>query len=419
MDPHLLAPLTRWCEIDLDLLSHNITEAKKLIPSQTKIMAVIKDNAYGHGDVVIAHEMAQLGIDFFSVSHIDEAIRLRENGIHQDILILNYTSPMCFQLLSKYNLTQTLISLEFARKLNTFCKQSHCSIHTHIKIDTGMHRLGLCYDGTPDTLFPILELYNLTHLSITGIYTHYAVADSLAPKDITYTQNQYQLFETLINELKKKGLPTGILHTQNTPATLNHPNFSCDYIRVGTLLLGMPYGDIASSPQAQNFKSLFSLKAKVSMVKTLPPGAQISYGLNFTTSKTEKIAIVALGYGDGYPRYLSNRQVHVIINNHLAQVIGNICMDQLIIKVTSIPQVEEGTIVTLIGSSDNYTISLDYISQMMNTQSNEIVDHINPRVPRVYKKDNQVFIKKIAKSLSKNDFAIFFLTFSHFSPSYI
>lgn len=155
----------------------------------------------------------------------------------------------------------------------------------------------------------------------------------------------------------------------------------------------MPYGDVSMLPQAKNFKPMFSLKARVSIVKILPPNSKVSYGLNYTTSKSEKIAVVAIGYGDGYPRYLSNRQVSVIVNGHLAEVIGNICMDQLIINVTSIPDIEEGDIVTLIGSSDGYTISLDDIAQMMNTLNNEIVDHINPRVPRVYIQGNDTFIR--------------------------
>lgn len=393
MKQSLISPLTRWCEIDLDILSQNINQVKKLIPPKTKIMAVVKDNAYGHGDIVIANQMEQLGIDFFAVSHIDEAIRLRKNGIHSDILILTYTSPDYFELLEKYRLTQALISLEYAKKLNDFCKTSHHSINVHVKIDTGIHRLGLCYDGTSDTLEEILQLYSLSHLSITGTYTHYAVADSLAPEDIAYTKEQCLLFELLISNLKSRGISPGILHTQNTPAVLNHPDLSFEYIRVGTLLLGLPYGDIASSPQAQRFHSILSLKARVAMIKSLPPGTKISYGLNYTTSKTETIAIVSIGYGDGYPRYLSNRNIHVILNGHLAEVIGNICMDQLIINVTSIPHVQEGDIVTLIGSSDGYTISLDYIATMMNTLNNEIVDHINPRVPRVYKKGQDSFLR--------------------------
>jgi len=393
MDTNLLKPLTRWCEINLDLLSENIDKAKNLISPNTKIMAVIKDNAYGHGDVVIAKEMESLGIDFFAVSHIDEAIRLRKNGIKSDILILSYTSPYYFELLSKYELTQTLISLEYAKKLDSFCNINKCKINTHVNIDTGMHRLGLCYDGTPSTLEPILEMYSMPHITITGTYTHYPVADSLIPDDIAYTQKQYNLFQDLIDILKKKGIHMGILHSQNTPAALHFPNFKCDYIRVGSLLLGMIYGDISMSPYAKQFKPILSLKSKISIVKTLPPNAKVSYGLNYTTSKTEKIAVVAIGYGDGFPRYLSNRQLHVIVNGHLAQIIGNICMDQLIINVTSIPNIQEGDIVTLIGSDNNYTVSVDDIAKMMNTLNNEITDHINPRVPRVYIRKNDAFVK--------------------------
>ena len=393
MDTHSLDCLTRWCEIDLDLLEHNILEAKKFLSPDIKIMAVLKDNAYSHGDIVIANTMEKLGIDFFAVSHIDEAIRLRKNGIKSRILILSYTSPHYFELLCKYQLTQTLISLEYAKKLDDFCKANHCQITTHVKIDTGMHRLGLCYDGTTNTIDAILAMYHLSHLTITGTYTHYAVADSLIPADISYTKKQYQLFQELMLILKEKGINTGIIHTQNTSATLHFPDFKCDYCRVGSLLLGVPYGDIATNPQAKIFKSILSLKARISIVKTLPPGAKISYGLNYTTSQTEKIAVVAIGYGDGYPRYLSNRQIHVIINGNLAEVIGNICMDQLIINVTNIAHVNESDIVTLIGSTNDYTISLDDIAQMMSTLNNEIALHINPRLPGVYKRGKEISVR--------------------------
>lgn len=393
MIQELTNSLTKWCEIDLNLLAHNIEETKKLISANTKIMAVVKDQAYGHGDLVIAKEMEQLGIDYFAVSHMEEAIRLRTHGIRSNILILTYTAPTRFEQLLQYNLTQALISFEYAKKLNSFCQTNQCCCNAHIKIDTGMHRLGLCYYANSTSLASILNVYQMSNLKITGIYTHFAVADCTCPEDISYTTTQYQLFEHLIQRLKEHSISPGITHTQNTPSTLQYPGFQCDYVRVGTLLLGLPYGDIAFSPQAKNFHPILSLKAKISMVKTLSPGSKLSYGLNYTTSKTEQIAIVAIGYGDGYPRYLSNRQVHVIIHGQLAEVIGNICMDQLIIHITSIPNVKEGDTVTLIGSTDGYTISLDYIATMMNTLSNEIADHINPRVPRVYRKDDTASVQ--------------------------
>ncbi len=393
MDSNLLSPLTRWCEINLNLLSQNVTQLKKLIPSKTNIIAVLKDNAYGHSDIIIAKELVSLGINFFAVSHVDEGIRLRENGINSDILILSYTAPKNFQLLFQYNFTQTLISLEYATKLNYFCKSNGYKIKTHVKIDTGMHRLGLFYDGKKKDISDILEIYNLCHLDITGTFTHFAVADSLNPKDISYTKNQYKLFNELISALKEKGINPGVLHTQNSSAVLNYPNFKYDYVRVGSLLFGIPYGDISTSPESKNFKSLFSLKAKVSVIKNLPPDSKVSYGLNFTTPNPEKIAIVSIGYGDGYPRSLSNKHAQVIVNNHLAEVIGNICMDQLIINATSIPNIKEGDTVTLIGSSNNYDISIDSIASMANTLNNEVLDHINARVPRVYIKNNKTFIK--------------------------
>lgn len=393
MENHLLTPLTKWCEIDLDVLAHNIKEAKKLISPNTKIMAVIKDHAYAHGDTVIAHEMEHLGIDFFAVSHIDEAVRLRNNGIMSDILILTYTSPDSFELLIKYHLTQALISLEYAKNLDSFCKNNHCHCKAHVKIDTGMHRLGLCYDGTSDTINPILDLYRLPNLTITGTYTHYAVADSFASKDVAYTRRQNELFKQLLGILQSYGISPGILHTQNTPATLHYPDFHYDYIRVGTLLLGLPYGEIATSSKAKNFQPILSLKAKVGLVKTLPPNSKISYGLNYTTSTTERIALVTIGYGDGYPRGLSNKKMNVIINGYLAEVVGNICMDQLLINVTSIPHVAEGDPVTLIGSAYGHTISLNFIATRLNTLSNELVNHINPRVPRVYRKRDHLFIE--------------------------
>ncbi len=375
----------KWCEIDLSKLRSNINAIKNVLPANTKILAVLKDNAYSHGDVVIGQEMLKCGIDYLAVSTIDEAIRLRIHHIECPILILSYTVPSRFHELVHYHLTQTIFSYEYADQLSNYLRACNQQLEVHLMIDTGMHREGILYDESEQELEHIIELYHSDYFRVSGIYTHYAVADSRNIDDMEYTRKQHTLFQSLLKELKKQGISTGFTHTQNTPATLHYPEFQYDYVRIGTLLIGLPYGEVSRLPIANIVSPIFSLKAKVFQVKSLPKNKSISYGNNYTTDSTSIIALVSLGYGDGYPRSLSKHNAKVLIHKQYASVIGDICMDQLIIDVTDIPGVVEGDIVTLIDADQSHTLTtLDHIASSTNCLKHEIMTQIGSRVQCVY-----------------------------------
>lgn len=380
-----------WVEINLDYIGHNVKAIQNILPPKTKIMAVIKDNAYGHGSAAIAHELCGLGIHMYAVSNINEAIHLREHSIGYPILILGYTPPAQFYLLHKYNLIQTLVSYAYTQKLDNFCRRHHCIIECHVKVDTGMGRVGFIYDGSKESFCSIAAAYTFKNINITGTFTHFASSDSLQAEDIAYTLNQNSLFRQLIYKLKNIGINPGKLHTQSSSAILNYSMFEYDYVRPGMLLLGIPSGEIVKDGRFTGLKPVLQLKTKVTLVKEIAKGCSVSYGRNYKATKPSIIASLSIGYGDGYPRILSNKHMKVLVRGQFAEIAGNICMDQMMIDVTHIPDVKEGDTVTLIGSDGDFFISINEIAEKAHTINNEIAVNINSRVERIYYKNNIPF----------------------------
>lgn len=297
--------LLKWSEINLKKLKRNYFAIHSMLPKGTKVLAVLKDDAYSHGDVVIAQELLLYGVDFLAVSTIDEAIRLRLNQITCPILILSYTVPARFDELVHYKLTQTVFSSSYGNSLERYLSTTNQILDVHLMIDTGMHREGILYDESEQSLKTIVNFYHSQNLHVTGLYTHFSVADSRNIDDINYTHTQNNLFQSLLMKLRQQSCSIGITHAQNTPALLQYPEFHYDYVRIGTLLFGLPYGDISKLPIGNIVSPIYSLKAKVFQVKKLPKDKSISYGKNYTTQNPSTIAIISLGYGDGYPRMLS------------------------------------------------------------------------------------------------------------------
>ncbi|BBF43476.1 alanine racemase [Lachnospiraceae bacterium KM106-2] len=377
--------LLKWCELDLSILKSNLEAIRSILHKHTKIMAVLKDDAYSHGDFIIAQELINAGIDWFAVSTIDEAIRLRTHQIDCPILILSYTVPARFHELVQYDLTQTVFSFEYGICLENYLMTVKQTINIHLMIDTGMHREGILYDETEQNLDKIIRLYQSDALHVSGIYTHFSVADSRSIDDIEYTKKQHTLFQTLLKQLKQQGFITGITHAQNTPAVLQYPEFQYDYVRIGTLLFGMPYGEISKLPIAKIISPFYFLKAKVFQVKELPKDKFISYGNHYATTSPSTIALVSLGYGDGYSRMFTEHNPQVIIHDQEAAVIGEICMDQLIVDVSNISNVSAGDIVTLITPDERHPhTTLDYLSSCTNCLKHELLTDIGPRVQHIY-----------------------------------
>lgn len=366
-----------WVELNLNNLKHNIFEFKRIIPSNTEIMAVVKANAYGHGIVETSTFLNSIGINNFAVATLEEGIILRENKINGNILILGYTDIQNIEYVIKYDLIQTIVDYDYAKNINSLHLSS--KLKCHIKINTGLNRIGENYNN----IDKFLEIFKMKNLNILGCFTHLAVANSLDEDDVIFTKKQIENFYTCINHIKSQGYDTGKLHVQNTYGTLNYPELNCDYVRLGVGMYGIYNSDrhINNSKTDINLKPVLQLKAKISSVHELPTNDFVSYGRTFAADKNMRIATVCIGYADGYPRNLSNKDAVVLINNHYAKIIGRICMDQLVIDVTAVPNVKCEDIVTLIG--EDSAICAENISVKSDSITNELLCRLGDRLPRI------------------------------------
>lgn len=367
-------------EINLDNIAYNMANIRKAVNKDTSIMAVVKADAYGHGAVEVAKTALYNGANWLGVAIIDEAIELRKNNIFEPILILGHTIEHKLLQVIKYNITQTVFSYNMAKKLSDEASKIKKSVDIHIKIDTGMSRLGFL--PTQETIQQILAIKNLPYINITGIFTHFATADM---EDKTFTKEQFEKYMWVINKLEEKGVNNLIKHISNSGAILDLKEYRLDMVRAGIILYGM----YPSSQVLKNIdlKPAMSLKTHISYVKEIEPNVSVSYCRTYFTNKKTKIATIPVGYADGYARILSNR-ARVFVKGCYANVVGNICMDQFMIDVTHIPNVQEGDIVTLMGEG----ITAEELASLQNTINYEVVCNIGKRVPRVYIKNNE-FLK--------------------------
>lgn len=372
-----------WVSVDRNAILHNIEEIKKLLNENTEIMAVVKANCYGHGDGVVAKLLENHGICMFAVSSVDEALNLRRVGITSDILILGYTPRVHFHYLIEENLIQNFLSLDYASKLNDFAKEFHVKIRGHIKVDTGMGRLGIRYTDHEDGYEEIKAIYQFEHLNVEGIFSHFSVADELDENNLAYTMHQKALYDEVLLRLRKDYISVGKTHLQNSYGVLN---FKCDYdyVRPGLLALGVTSDDqieIRSNPQ---FIPALSWYANISYVKEVEADSDISYGRNYTSKSKMKVATCSVGYADGVPRNASNKGMEVLVKGKRCPIIGNICMDQLMVDVSEIEEVSEGDIITLVGKDGNEQIKIDEWSRCVSTINNDMLCRITARVPRFY-----------------------------------
>lgn len=367
-------------EINLDNIAYNVANIRKTIDKKTKIMAIVKADAYGHGAIEVAKTALYNGADWLGVAIIDEAIELRKNNIFEPILILGHTIEHKLLQVIKYNITQTVFSYDMAKKLSDEAKKIEKTVDIHIKIDTGMSRLGFLPNYK--TIDEIIAIKNLPYINITGIFTHFATADM---KDKSFTKEQFEKYMWVIKKLEEKGINNLIKHISNSGAILDLEEYRLDMVRAGIILYGMyPSKEVLKNI---DLKPAMSLKTHISYVKEIEENISVSYCRTYFTNKKTKIATIPVGYADGYSRILSNK-ARVFVNGKYANVIGNICMDQFMIDVTHIPNVKEGDIVTLMGEN----IKAEELANLQNTINYEIVCNIGKRIPRVYIKNNQ-FLK--------------------------
>lgn len=361
-----------YLEINLNNLKHNVMVLKRAMPKNCELMAVVKAEAYGHGAFEIAAYVNRIGVKAFAVATIDEGIELRGYGITGEILILGYTAPARAGELRKYDLTQTLIDYEYALILN----QQGYNVKTHIKVDTGMHRLGF---DTEDAEY-VRTVFSMKHIRVSGIYTHLCAADSLNEEDIRFTNMQIENFYQLIKRLKERGIVIPKIHIQSSYGLLNYPELNCDYVRAGIALYGVLSSPDDHTKLQLDLRPVLSLKSKVILLREIRKGDSVGYSRAYVADRDSRIALLPIGYADGYPRSLSCGKSYVLINGHKAPIVGKICMDQLAVDVTGIPDVKTGTIATLIGKDRDEEMTAPVVADSSESITNELLCRMGRRL---------------------------------------
>ena len=339
-----------WLEINLSYLKNNIESIKSIISDDLDIIAVVKANGYGLGALNIAKYLASIGIKYFAVATLEEALELRIRGnIKEDIIILSWTAPSEKETLIKYDLTQSLIDFEYAKKLNDLPGVVKC----HIKIDTGMNRFG----QTVNDIENIREIYTYKNLKVLGIYSHLCRVREFGEEPDNYTKMQIENFNIIIEQLEKEGINVGLKHIMNSFGILRFNDKKYDLVRPGLLMYGVSPDpnnqEIDKLLDENNFKPVASLKCKVMTIKTIEEGEKVGYNSKFIAQEKTKIATISIGYADGLSFASSRNEFRVIIKGYLCPVIGNVCMDNTIVKIPLESDIQEGDIATLFGYADD------------------------------------------------------------------
>ena len=368
-------------DIDLDAVAYNASEIKKLLRPGVKLAAVIKADGYGHGAVPVAETVYETA-DWFAVSNIEEALELREAGVDKPILTLGYTAPLQLADAIKNRITLTLCDMESAVEISEAATRLGIEAEVHIKMDTGMGRIGFPADVS--FAQQVASAAKLPQIKATGIYTHFARADET---DKSATELQFRKFQAFIDALETCGV-TGLLrHAENSAAILSLPEYQLDMVRLGISLYGMyPSDEVVS--EAIVLRPAMEIKSHVAFVKMVSEGTGIGYNATYVTKEPRRIATVPVGYGDGYPRALSNCG-RVLVHGHSVPIVGRVCMDQLMIDVTDVPEVERGDTVTLMGREDREVITAEEIGALSHSFHYEMVCNVGKRIPRVYYKKGE------------------------------
>ncbi|NMA87523.1 MAG: alanine racemase [Tissierellia bacterium] len=360
-----------WVEINLDNLKHNIYQAKDIIGKDVKLAGVLKADAYGHGAIYSAKTMIENGVEMLAVACITEAIEIRRHFPEIPILIMGHTTDEQLALAVENRITMTIYSLEQAKKISKIAKDLNKNATIHIKIDTGMNRIGFKINS--DTLDIIEEIYKLDSIIVEGIFTH------LALKTEETDIKQYELFMKVIDELEKRNINIPIKHICDGIAMVIYPKIHLDMVRVGSYL----YGGQPDYVGRENTKPVMSFKTKIAYIKEIEKGEGVGYGYSFVADKKTLVGTLPVGYSDGYQRCLQDNG-EVSVFGKRAPIIGKICMDQMMVDLTDIPEAKVGDTAVLIGEDDVDNISLLEVAAKADTNRNEILSGISRRVPKVY-----------------------------------
>jgi len=338
-----------WAEVDLDAIAHNLREIRRVTRPASKVMAIVKGNGYGHGAVEVGRTAVENGAEWLGVARVTEGATLREAGLKVPVLVLGYITPVQSGDVVRLRLSQAVYSLDMGRALAEAASREGTTAKVHIKVDTGMGRIG--WLAGPRAVQEILELAAIPRLEIEGIFTHFATAGE---PDKGYAMEQLEKFLSLTEELRKNGLEIPIKHAANSPALMEIPEAHLDLVRAGIIVYGLYPSDKVDRSRIE-LRPAMSLKAKVAYVKEVPAGFKISYGCTYTTPGPTVIATLALGYADGYTRLLSSKG-EVLLHGRRAPVVGRVCMDQTMVDVGHIPGVKMGDEAVLIGRQGNEEI---------------------------------------------------------------
>lgn len=373
-----------YAEIDLDNIRYNVENIQRRIGEKTKILAIIKADGYGHGSIPVARFLSRHELVYgFGVSTVREAVVLRKAGIKEPILILGYVFPGDFETVIDYSITTTVFQYETAKLLSDIAEKKSKSANIHIKIDTGMGRIG--FDCNGDCVEEIAKISTLKNINVEGIFSHFACADS---KDKTSANLQKKRFYDILDELKKIGINIPLKHICNSAGIVEFSDDFLDMVRAGIIIYGL-YPSEEVNKDNIKLKPAMSIRSRVVYVKNIKKGQTVSYGSEYVADCDRKIATISIGYADGYYRSLSSKG-QVLIRGKRAKIIGRICMDQMMVDVSDIPDVQQGDIVTVFGKDGNDEITFEEISEIAGTINYEFICGFSRRVPRIYSENGQI-----------------------------
>lgn len=373
-----------YAKVDLDAIASNMERMKRNLSPTTKIMAVIKADGYGHGAVPIAQMLENIEYIWgFAVATLDEAVVLKSEGIQKPILVLGCVFPDQYMEMLKYDIRMNVYTEEMAESISQMAAREGMTAYMHIKLDTGMTRLG--FDTDMESVEAIHRISNMKNVCMEGIFTHFAKADEV---DKAFTQKQIQDFLWMTEELKKKNVEFQYEHCANSAAIIDVQDANFDLVRAGIATYGLyPSEDVHK--ENVGLKPAMALKSHVAFVKNIEIGTPVSYGGTFVAERPMTIATIPVGYADGYPRNLSNVG-YVLIRGKKAPIVGRVCMDQFMVDVTDIDGVSFGDKVTLIGKDGNETITVEDLSKLSGRFNYEFICDLGKRIPRVYVRDGKI-----------------------------
>ena len=371
-----------WVEISLGALVSNCRVLHQLIPPGCRLMNILKANAYGHGAIPAARVLEQVfPDDWIGVACLSEALELRRAGIRQEILILGYTPPEAAPLLAAENITQTLLSPDYTARLAACAAEADATVPCHLKLDTGMTRIGFFAYDDERTLDELRQVAQLPHLHIEGVFMHFCVADSRAEADASFTKLQYKRFMDMLSAMAGVGIRPEIRHCCNSGATILYPEFALDMVRPGIITYGNAPSDELEG--ALSLRPMMSLHSMIAQVRTVPAETDISYGRLYRTKEETRVAVLPIGYADGLSRLLTGK-ASFYLQGHQVPVIGRICMDMCMIDVSGVPEAKPGDVVTIFGYDDDGTLlPCERLARAQGTINYELLCQISKRIPRI------------------------------------